>query len=234
MKRYVAVLLAAALTALTGCGTAVNSSDIPSTVEAAVESAAPPATEDSLSESAAPAQEQPAIAAGIWESSSGDTPTGYYVIYGDGSGGCTISFETGTGVAFEYEFREDSVTFFMGAADAPVRFAITSLSGTEAVFTAEDGSVLSLRYSGEGGAESLPFFYTDMELAQLAGEYYERTNGAAPPRTSMQTEPDGNVTIHLYESLSDHTATWVRYSVNRFTGEAEDIVLCKPIEDFIA
>ena len=39
----------------------------------------------------------------------------YYVFYPDGTGGCTMSFENGTGVAFEYETNPDgSTTFHMG------------------------------------------------------------------------------------------------------------------------
>ncbi len=245
MRKYISMLLlAAALTASAGCKAAESGSDITTeampTVEASAEVTAAVSAEDTASAATttaavteeAPEEDIPTLTAGIWEAYFNGIPDGYYIIYADTMGGSTISFDTGTGVPFAYGFTEEGIAFSAGAVDSLIYYAAESLSENEAVFTREDGTVLTLKHRSEGGVEELPFFYSNLEIEELAVSYYERTYGATPPSAASHTEADGSVTVQLYESLSDHNATWAWYSVNRFTGEAEDVVMCKPIENF--
>ncbi len=72
--------------------------------------------------------------------------------------------------------------------------------------------------SGTGGSHS------NEELVQLAGDYYEKKYGDRPPCVEVDSEEGDEVKIHLYENMSDHTATWDWYTINRVTLKGENIL----------
>ncbi len=63
----------------------------------------------------------------------------------------------------------------------------------------------------------------DTQLCQLASDYYGH-NGVRPPCVRIDGYDGDIVTIHLYESMSDHDATWDWYYVDRNTGETTNIM----------
>lgn len=65
-------------------------------------------------------------------------------------------------------------------------------------------------------------WYTDEELEMLAAAYYESINGERPPISQVDHVDDEEVTIHLYEDMGDHIATWDWYTVNRSTLKGQD------------
>lgn len=64
--------------------------------------------------------------------------------------------------------------------------------------------------------------YTNEELEMMAAAYYESINGERPPISQVDHEDGDEVTIHLYEDMGDHTATWDWYTVNRETLKGQD------------
>ena len=66
--------------------------------------------------------------------------------------------------------------------------------------------------------------YTDDDLVWMAGEYYYMQNGERPPVVEIDSVSGDEVTIHLYENLSDNTATWDWYYINRSTLRGNDLL----------
>ena len=64
--------------------------------------------------------------------------------------------------------------------------------------------------------------YTNEELEMMAAAYYESINGERPPISQVDHEDGDEVTIHLYEDMGDHIATWDWYTVNRSTLKGQD------------
>ena len=91
----------------------------------------------------------------------------YYVFYPDGTGGCTMSFENGTGVAFEYETNPDgSTTFHMGAADNSINSeAVNNPDGTMSIEWSDGRTELFTPVNAN--AEEFTF-YTNQELQYIA------------------------------------------------------------------
>jgi len=63
---------------------------------------------------------------------------------------------------------------------------------------------------------------SDEELCELAAAYYEAVHGERPPLVSVDESEGDEVTIHLYEDMGDHLATWDWYTVDRNTGKGTD------------
>ncbi|MCR5482658.1 MAG: copper amine oxidase N-terminal domain-containing protein [Clostridia bacterium] len=84
-----------------------------------------------------------------------------------------------------------------------------------------DNATRTVIIETEADSSQAQHTYTDSELCSLAKEYYRVHNGSTPPIVEVD-HTDGNmVTIHLYEEMSDHTATWDWYTVDRTTGKGK-------------
>ena len=68
------------------------------------------------------------------------------------------------------------------------------------------------------------YVYDADTLCQLASDYYYNLHGIRPPCVRVDSFDGDIINIHLYEALSDHVATWDWYSVNRVTGETQNIM----------
>lgn len=69
---------------------------------------------------------------------------------------------------------------------------------------------------------------SDGELCALAEKYYaaHSESGFVPSIIEVDGETeDGQVLIHLYEDMEDHTATYDWYTVNRITGKGTNVLL---------
>ncbi len=222
MKRTVStLLLMAALITSTACTAEIESSDSSTSVTAVSTDSTGECHAVTVDLATVEAPSEPvSFRAGVWEYYENDIPCGVYIFYDDANGS-TLSYDMGTGVGFLYEQGDGSVVFRYGDAEDYSPYIVNTLTENEALLTSEDGYHLMLKYIQEGDDIS---FYSDEELSRLASEYYNRSCGAVPPRISVTTQADGSVTLHLYESLPDHNATWAWYSVNRFTAQAEDVI----------
>jgi len=69
-----------------------------------------------------------------------------------------------------------------------------------------------------------PNEYTDEQLCQMAGDYYNSINGQRPPVIEVDSADGDEVSIHLYEIMQDHTATWDWYFVSRTTAKGTNIL----------
>ena len=154
MRKFTALMIVSAIVMCTGCR--ANTSEgagglINTSASAADTSTAPAETEKTPTaepEKTSTAEENSTLSG---SGTSEKTPDGhfdigthsaiwrgadsYYVFYPDGTGGCTMSFENGTGVAFEYETNPDgSTTFHMGAADNSINSeAVNNPDGTMSI-----------------------------------------------------------------------------------------------------
>ncbi len=208
----------------------VSDSATPSATSDTEDSTAPEATsgtEDSDAPSV-PDVSASALKAGIWEAEQDGVPFGYYCIYADGTGGATLSYENGIGVSLSYKISDGVLSAAMGAVDCIIQYNILEMSDDYAELESVGGDILKLRYYSDD--DPLTFeFNTNVMLTQYAMDYYERENGARPPCGGAETNADGTVTIHLYESLSDHNSTWAWYTVERETGRGKEDILGKEI-----
>lgn len=155
---------------------------------------------------------------GIWSAVLEDIPFGYFLMYED-SCGATIEYEAGIGIAFDYELGINEVTFHYGSSDDNTHYTIESGDPAYVVLVSDTGERLVLQHISDDTDIS---FTTNEELALYAREYYHSINGETPPSFGTKVNPDGTVTIQLYESLSDHNSTWAWYTVDRETGEGTD------------
>lgn len=72
--------------------------------------------------------------------------------------------------------------------------------------------------------------YTNDELCRLAKKYYKKHYKETPPIVEVDSEDGDNVTLHLYEQMSDHTATLAWYTVSRKTAKGTDGITCEDID----
>lgn len=66
--------------------------------------------------------------------------------------------------------------------------------------------------------------YSEEELCDMARIYYSMKNGQEPPIVEVDSVEGDIVSIHLYEDMGDHTATWDWYSVDRTTGKGSSMM----------
>jgi len=235
MRKY-KVLLAAAVVAgiCTGCQSntvsemsasgAADAVKEESSTESQAVSLAETTGAPSLEENSAEATQEPApdgnidieTRSALWRGTDS-----YFVFYPDGSGGCTMSFENGTGVAFRYEQNADgSTTFHMGAEDNSINaLTVSNPDGTLSIVW-EDGRE-EVFYPVNWNVEEFTF-YTNEELQYIALAYYQANNGYTPHYSGIQTDPDGTATIQLYDQADDHNSTAAWYTVDRVTLKGTD------------
>lgn len=154
----------------------------------------------------------------------------YYEFYPDGKGGCTMSFENGTGVGFEYEQNADgSTTFHMGAVDCLVNSVCTSNPDGTLSVEWEDGRQETFVPVSAGGDDFS--FFTNEELEYVALAYYGAQTGYYPQFAGVKSNDDGTASIQLYDLVEDHNSTSAWYTIDRvtlagtddLTGEAVDM-----------
>lgn len=63
---------------------------------------------------------------------------------------------------------------------------------------------------GPNGAAENDFSY----VIRAAVDYYTATYGEEPPCAEAQMNPNGTITVQLYEDLSDHISTWAWYTID--------------------
>lgn len=241
MRKFTALMIVSAIVMCTGCR--ANTSEgagglINTSASAADTSTAPAETEKTPTaepEKTSTAEENSTAEGNSTLSGSGTsekTPDGhfdigthsaiwrgadsYYVFYPDGTGGCTMSFENGTGVAFEYETNPDgSTTFHMGAADNSINSeAVNNPDGTMSIEWSDGRTELFTPVNAN--VEEFTF-YTNQELQYIALAYYGAQTGYYPQHSGVQSNDDGTASIQLYDIMEDHNSTSAWYTIDRVT-----------------
>ena len=64
----------------------------------------------------------------------------------------------------------------------------------------------------------------DTQLCQIASDYYYNHYGIRPPCVRVDDYDGDIVILHLYETMSDHDATWDWYYVDRNSGETTNFM----------
>lgn len=247
MKKYAMLIAAAIAVMCTGCqsdtvsgggtsvpaaesisvSTAADTSGSPavSSAESPAESTAGTTGATSAEESAPDGHIDIEKRSALWRGSDS-----YFVFYPDGSGGCTMSFENGTGVAFRYDENADgSTTFHMGAEDNSINaFTTSNPDGTLSIVW-EDGRE-EVFYPVNWNVEEFTF-YTNEELQNIALAYYRANNDDYTPQFSgIQTNPDSTATIQLYDQTDGHNSTAAWYTVDRVTLKGTDDIFGENID----
>ena len=127
-----------------------------------------------------------------------------------------MSFENGTGVAFEYETNPDgSTTFHMGAADNSINSeAVNNPDGTMSIEWSDGRTELFTPVNAN--AEEFTF-YTNQELQYIALAYYGAQTGYYPQHSGVQSNDDGTASIQLYDIMEDYNSTSAWYTIDRVT-----------------
>lgn len=235
MRKFTALMIVSAIIMCTGCraNTSEGAGGLTNTSASAANTSTAPA-ETEKAPTAEPENPSTAEVNGTLSGSgtSEQTPDGhfdiethsaiwrgadsYYVFYPDGTGGCTMSFENGTGVAFEYETNPDgSTTFHMGAADNSINSkAVNNPDGTMSIEWSDGRTELFTPVNAN--AEEFTF-YTNQELQYIALAYYQAQSGYTPQYSGVLTNDDGTASIQLYDETDGHNSTSAWYTIDRVT-----------------
>ncbi len=219
MKKFTALIIMTALLC-TGCSNSdtASGSSASDSATSAVDSSSPA----DISQSTEAGVTAQSFKAGVWDVETNNIPTGYYTMYDDGKSGSTLEFDMGTGVDFEYEIGTSTVIFRFGDTESETVFNCTESDGSGYYkFSNDEGNTLEIRYNPALKEEEL-FFYSNMNLCELALDYYIAHYNYAPNSVAVQCNEDGTVTLHLYDNLGDHNSTYAWFTVDRFTAKGTD------------
>ena len=161
---------------------------------------------------------------GIWWSTSSDGDR-YFCFYTGSSSGSFQDQENGLGMAFSYEIsdEENIIIFHIGDAESSERVQAVFADSNTAVLTWSNGSTETLSYQGLGNFDTF-HFYSNLELCEMALDYYESRYAYRPEDASAEVQADGKIAVQLYDSLDDHNSTSAWYTVDRFTAQGTDIM----------
>ena len=95
-------------------------------------------------------------------------------------------------------------------------------SEDSAVLTWADGSSETLSYIGLGNFNTF-HFYSNLDLCELALDYYEKQNGYRPSDAIAIVQNDGSILIQLYDNMGDHNSTSAWYTVDKYTASGTDL-----------
>lgn len=160
--------------------------------------------------------------AGIWEASSSDGQR-YFCFDGDADSGSFRDQENGIGMAFTYEVEdENTILFHIGESSDKTRVTV-NFSGTEqATLTWANGNTEKISYLGLGNFNTF-HFYSNVELCEMALDYYEAQTGYRPGDAEAQVQADGFIAIQLYDNMGDHNSTSAWYTVDKYTAKGTDL-----------
>ncbi len=174
----------------------------------------------------APEQESSLDISGVWQTFSESGSNGCYYLFNADHTGSSLSMAYGMGVPLRWEVADGKGTFHMGAEDI-VEYADVTLDGDTLTLSWEESEPQTLSKVADS-AEDFTFFSNE-ELAQMALNFYTEQKGYTPTICDTQSNPDGTVTIHLYDIVDDHTATLAWYTISRFTAEGTDDIMSEPV-----
>ena len=162
------------------------------------------------------------FAPGIWWSTSSDGDR-YFSFNAVGTEGSFRDQESGIGLGFSYEAEGNTLTFHMGDAGNSVQATVAFTDSRTAVLTWADSSTETLTYQGLGNFDTFRF-YSNLELCEMALDYYEARNHYRPGDAAAAVQSDGTIVIQLYDNMTDHNATSAWYTVDRFSAQGTDML----------
>jgi len=186
----------------------------------------PPATE-AAEEPTEPPYEIPS---GVWLAGTDLGYSNYYQFDPQAQSGSYVSLEYGLGMDFTYDGSGNELVFSLDDHDTPMAATVEQTGEEEFTLVWEDSLPEKLTFVGEGTLEDFPF-YSNAELAELAGEHYARvTEEEIPSQSGTLTNEDNTVTVQLYDNLGDHNSTAAWYIVDRFTATGTDLLTGEEID----
>ena len=161
--------------------------------------------------------------AGIWWSTGGDGEERYFCFYNGSDAGSIRDQESGMGLSFEYETTEteNRIIFHMGDNTDNTPVTVNFTDENTAILTWDNGTTETLKYQGLGNFDTF-YFYSNLDLCEMALNYYETQNGYRPEDSSAQIQANGKILIKLYDNLENHDVTSAEYTVDRFTAKGSD------------
>ncbi|MDE5754682.1 MAG: hypothetical protein K2H89_09115 [Oscillospiraceae bacterium] len=160
------------------------------------------------------------FASGIWWATSADGDR--YFCFDDVSNkGSFCDQENGIGQEFTYEFSGNSAVFYIGSASSSTQATVIFTDSKTAVVTWENGASETLTYQGLGNFNTFRY-YSNVQLCEMALDYYEAHENYRPGLVGAAVQPDGKIAIQLYDNLGDHNTTSAWYTVDRFTAQGTD------------
>lgn len=162
-----------------------------------------------------------ALKPGIWSVIDEDEPIGFYVMKENGEGGETVTYQTGTGEEFTYALYENEAEFHYGDDLGTRKYTVESYDGNKLVLKDNHDDITELTFVKEGTAADISF-RTNKEVGALANDYFKAVSGNKLPGVSTVTNPDGTVTVRLYQNTSEGAMTYGKYTVDRETLVGKD------------
>ncbi len=152
---------------------------------------------------------------GVWLA-EGEDENRYFFFADEENCGSYVSQSEGIGMGFDYEIQENGLLLHIGDTEDNSPVLLDWEDEDHVTFTWESGYSENLTYLGEQTAAEFQF-YSDIQLCEMALDYYELQTGYRPGMVSSTVNEDGTVTIQLYDNLGDHNATSDWYTVDRYT-----------------
>lgn len=147
-------------------------------------------------------------------------PTGYCFMNEDGVSGSALLYQDKTNVSFEYEIGVNEVNVTIDGESFTV--AIVGGDPAYAMFESDFGRS-DMIYLSEATEADMPEFYSDVELYEMAQEYYTAKTGTEPSGAASWTNQDGTVSIELDvedEIVAAYTVDrWSTVGTDDITGE---------------
>ncbi len=199
--------------------TAVTETQI-TTVITMTESAAPETIPESTTTTTETVISQ-RFASGIWWASGADGDR-YFCFYDDHTGSFRDQ-ESGMGVDFTYDVNGTAFVFHIGDIADQTAATVAFADDKNAAVTWTDGSIEKFAYQGLGNFNTFRF-YSNLELCEMALDYYEKQNHYRPGQAAADILENGSIQIQLYDNLGDHNSTSEWYTVDRFTGQGVDLL----------
>ena len=177
-----------------------------------------------------PAEPLYEIPSGVWLAGTDLGYSNYYHFDAQEQSGSYVSLDYGLGMDFTYDGSGTELVFSLVDHETPIAATVEPSGEDEFTLVWEDSLPEKLTYVGEGTLEDFPF-YSNAELAELAGEHYASLTGEeVPSQSGTLTNEDNTVTIQLYDNLGDHNSTAAWYIVDRFTATGTDLLTGEEID----
>lgn len=157
---------------------------------------------------------------GIWWATSADGDR-YFCFDDIGNKGSFRDQENGIGQEFTYEYSGNSTVFHIGGAASSTQATVIFTDSKTAVITWENGTSETLVYQGLGNFDTFRY-YSNVQLCEMALDYYEAHENYRPEQVGAAVQPDGKIVIQLYDNLGSHNSNSAWYTVDRFTAQGTD------------
>ncbi|MDE6087184.1 MAG: hypothetical protein K2G25_02230 [Oscillospiraceae bacterium] len=157
---------------------------------------------------------------GIWWA-TGTNGDRYFYFQATDPQGSFRDQENGIWQEFTYEINGNSVTFYIGSTADSTQASVNFTDSRTAFITWQNGSSETLVYQNAGGFDTFQY-YSNLQLCEMALDYYETQNGYRPQDVDAVIQSDGKILVQLYDNLDQMNYTAASYILDRFTAQGTD------------